>query len=96
MAAGLRRGHMNFLHYTVDAGPENVVRVNLTGPANVRLLDPLNFAKYRLAKRYIATAGPETQSPIKFVPPFKGKWHVVVDVEGQAGGVRASVDVQRL
>jgi hypothetical protein len=86
---------MNFLHYTVEAGPENIVRVNLTGSANVRLLDPLNFAKYKLAKRYTATAGPETQGPVKFVPPFKGKWHIVVDLEGQAGAVRASVDVLR-
>jgi len=86
---------MNFLHYTVDAGPENVIQVNLTGTGNVRLLDPLNFAKYKLGKRYEATAGPETTGPVKFVPPFKGKWHIIVDVEGQAGGVRASVDVLR-
>jgi hypothetical protein len=86
---------MDFLHYTVAAGPDNIVQVNLTGAANVRLLDPLNFAKYRLGKRYTATAGPETEGPVKFVPPFKGKWHVVVDLEGQARGVRASVEVRR-
>lgn len=86
---------MNFLHYTVEAGPENVVQVNLTGTANVRLLDPMNFAKYRLGKSCTATAGPETVGPVKFVPPFKGKWHVVVDLEGQSAPVRASVDILR-
>ena len=87
---------MNFLHYVVEAGPGNIIQVNLNGTANVRLLDPVNFAKYKLGKRYEATAGPETTNLVKFVPPFKGKWHVVVDVEGQTGGVRASVDVARV
>ncbi len=86
---------MHFLHYIVDTGPGYIIQVNLTGTGNVRLLDPIAFAKYKLGKRYEATAGPETTNPVKFVPPFKGKWHVVVDLEGQAGAVRASVDVVR-
>ncbi len=86
---------MRFLHYTIEAGPDHIIQVSLTGTGNVRLLDPINFAKYKLGKRYAATAGPETSNPVKFLPPFKGKWHVVVDLEGQAGAVRASVDVLR-
>jgi hypothetical protein len=87
---------VNFLHYSVEAGPGYVIQVNLTGSANVRLLDPLNFAKYKLGKSYAATAGPETTTLVKFVPPFKGRWHIIVDLEGQGGGVRASVDVLKL
>jgi hypothetical protein len=73
---------MHFLHYKVETGPGYIIQVNLTGTGNVRLLDP-------------ATAGPETTNPVKFVPPFRGSWHVVVDLEGQVGAVRASVDVLR-
>jgi hypothetical protein len=84
---------MNFLHYQVDTGPEHVIQVKLTGSAEVRLLDTMNFAKYKLGKSYAATAGPETTEIVKFVPPYKGKWHIVVDVGGRGGGVRALVDI---
>jgi hypothetical protein len=89
----VRRREVNFLHYEIKAGPAEIIRVNINREANVRLLDPLNFAKYRLGKRCQPTAGPETYGPVQFVPPFKGVWHVVVDMEGRSGTVRASVDV---
>lgn len=86
---------MNFLHYEVKAGPGEVIQVNINRDANVRLLDPVNYAKYKLGKRYSATAGPETEGPIRFTPPFRGSWHLVIDMEGRSGTVRASVDVHK-
>ena len=34
---------MNFLKYEFDAGPQDVIRVDLDKQANVRLLDATNF-----------------------------------------------------
>ena len=84
---------MNYLHYEVKAGPQNVIRVTISREANVQLLDVLNFAKYRLGKSYSATLGPESTGPVQFKPPYKGVWHVVIDMEGHTGTVRALVDV---
>ena len=84
---------MRFLHYEVKAGPGQIIRVTISTEADVRLLDGLNFAKYRLGKSFEETAGPETHGPVRFMPPFQGVWHVVVDMGGRQGVVRASVDV---
>jgi hypothetical protein len=81
------------MHYEMKAGPDEIIQVSISRDANVRLLDPVNYAKYKLGKSYTATAGPETEGPVRFVPPFKGTWHVIVDMEGRMGTVRAFVDV---
>lgn len=87
---------MNFMHYEVKAGPGEIIKVTISRDANVRLLDQLNYAKYKLGKSYSATAGPETDGPVKFAPPYKATWHVVVDMEGRMGTVRAFVDVVKV
>jgi hypothetical protein len=37
---------MNFLQHEIEAGPDDVVEVSLSGQANVRLLDASNFSSY--------------------------------------------------
>jgi hypothetical protein len=85
---------MNFLYYKVDAGPQDTILVNMNGRANVRLLDSLNYYKYKIGKKYEESGGGEAlDSPVHLKAPYKAKWHVVVDL-GKAGGeVRATVDV---
>ena len=87
---------MSFMHYEVKARPGEIIQVNISRDANVRLLDQLNYAKYKLGKSYSATAGPETEGPIRFAPPYRATWHVIVDMEGRMGTVRASVEVLKL
>ena len=38
------------MHYVVKAGPGEIIQVNISRDANVRLLDQLNYAKYACAK----------------------------------------------
>lgn len=38
---------MKFLHYEVNAGPQNVIEVSLSKQANVRVMDHSNFQKFK-------------------------------------------------
>lgn len=84
---------MNFLHYEVDAGPGNVVRVTLDKQANVRLMDGHNFQRYRNGQGHEYYGGLAEVSPFNLRPPSHGRWHITVDLGGYEGSVRASVSV---
>ena len=85
---------MNYLHYTVDAGPGELVSVALSDRANVRLLDSLNYYKYKAGKKFETTDGGESlDPPVTLRAPYKAKWHVVIDLGSAGGQVRADVAV---
>jgi hypothetical protein len=84
---------MNFLHTDFNGGPENVVVVTLDGQANVMLLDDSAFSSYRSGKRFTYHGGWATKSPVQLRPPSNGHWHVVVDLGGRAGQVRAGIRI---
>lgn len=84
---------MNFLHYEVDAGPNNTIQVTLDNLANVRLLDGTNFQKYSSGEQHRYFGGLANASTINLRPPHAGHWHVVIDFGGRAGTVRAWVEV---
>lgn len=84
---------MNYLHYEFDIGPNNIVRVTLDKQANARLLDNTNYQKYRMGQQYNYYGGFAKVSPADLRAPYQGHWHVVIDLGGYAGTVRASVSV---
>jgi len=84
---------MNYLHYELDAGPSDVIEVTLDHAANVQLLDPGNFQNYRDGRQYRYVGGYVQKSPYRIAPPHAGRWHLVVDLGGAAGTVRASAKV---
>ena len=84
---------MNFLHTDFNGGPENVVVVTLDGQANVMLLDDLAFSSYRNGGRFTYHGGWATKSPVQMRPPSISHWHVVVDLGGRAGQVRAGIRI---
>jgi hypothetical protein len=84
---------MDFLHKPFDLGPSDVVEVMLDHPANVQLLDPANFERYRNRKTYHYFGGYVTESPFQLQGPHGGTWHLVIDLGGAAGQVRASAHV---
>ncbi len=88
---------MNYLHYQITAGSENKIIVKMNERANVRLLDPLNFFKYKAGKKFEGTdGGEEMDSPVYLKAPYRARWHVVIDLGRRAGEVRATVDVTRV
>jgi hypothetical protein len=84
---------MKFLHWEVDAGPDNVIQVELSRQANVLLLDDMNFSAYRSGRRYRYHGGHAKRTPVTLAPPHRGHWHVVIDLGGYGGHVEASVAV---
>lgn len=82
---------MNYLHYDLHLKSGEVVEVTLDKQANVRLLDDNNFSLYRRSKRHRYYGGSATKSPVRLAPPHAGHWHLIVDLGGYAGTVKASV-----
>jgi hypothetical protein len=86
---------MDFLHSEFHGGPGDVAVVTLDGQANVLLLDDQNFRAYRRGATYRYVGGLAKQSPVRLSPSHHGHWHVVVDLGGYAGTVRAGVRILR-
>jgi hypothetical protein len=84
---------MKFLHYDLSLGSSDLVEITLDKQANVRLLDDINFSRYKAGERYAFHGGLAQKSPIRLKPPRAGHWHLVIDLGGYAGSVRASVKV---
>lgn len=86
---------MNFLHSEEMIGPGDVVVVSLDAQANVLLIDDQNYAAYQTGRSFEYVGGWATQTPVRLSPPRYGRWHVVVDLAGRAGQVRAGVRILR-
>ena len=84
---------MNYLHYEFDLNAEDTVEVILEGHANVRLMDNANYTLYREGKTHHCLGGYAKTSPIHLSAPRNGHWHVVVDLGGYAGTIRATAHV---
>ncbi len=81
---------MDYIHYEFDGKPGDMIEVTLDRAANVQLLDPANFDKYKNGQGYRYSGGHATTSPAELAIPRAGHWHVVIDFGGGAGQVRAS------
>jgi hypothetical protein len=81
---------MEYLHYEFDASEGDVIEVTLDRAANVQLLDPENYENYKNGRGYRYHGGYATTSPVRFTVPRAGTWHVVIDLGGGAGRVRAA------
>ncbi len=84
---------MNFLNYEFDLAANDVVEVTLDKQANVRLLDAANFSAFRNGQQHRYYGGLAKTSPVRLVAPHAGHWHLVVDLGGYAGTVRAAARV---
>mgnify|MGYP001022098557 CR=1 FL=1 len=81
---------MEYLHHEYDLSEGDVVEVNLAGnAANVLLLDPENFEKYRQGSAYSYAGGYSRISPVRIPAPRAGHWHLVIDLGGGPGRVQA-------
>jgi hypothetical protein len=84
---------MNFLHTDFWGGADSRVIVSLDAQCNVLLLSDTDFTAYRTGQSCRYYGGWATHSPVHLVPPGYGHWHVVVDLGGGSGRVRASVRI---
>lgn len=86
---------MEFLHHELDLRSEDVVEVSLDSQANVILLDPPNFSNYTRGDTYRYFGGFAEKTPVRLSVPRPGKWHVVVNLGGYPGSVRAGFRILR-
>lgn len=82
---------MNYLHYPLELSATEAVEVTLDKQANVKLLDDSNFRNYRDQRQYKYFGGLAKASPVQISPPRAGRWHLIVDLGGYPGSVKASV-----
>ena len=67
----------------------DVLEVTLTRGANVRLLDSINYQKYRRGEKHRYHGGLAKRSPVRIKIPSSGHWHGVVDLQGLRGSTNA-------
>lgn len=85
---------MDFLHTRVHLQEGGAVQVKLyCAEANVRIMDDLNFRRYRSGSSHDCFGGHYQESPAIIHPPHAGAWNVVIDQDGSTGNVEASIDV---
>ena len=84
---------MDFLHTEFWGGADDLVLVTLDGQANVMVLDDSNFSAYRHGQTFRYYGGWATRSPVRLSPPHQAHWHVVVDLGGRAGSIRAGIRI---
>lgn len=86
---------MDYLHYDFAAGAGDVIEVTLDHAANVQLLDQANYDHYRNGRPFRYRGGYVKESPYLVKVPNAGQWHVVIDLGGASGRVKASARVVR-
>ena len=83
----------HYLQYPLTLEKGEVVEVALDHAANVQLLDEDNFQNYQQGKPFRYRGGYAQKSPVQLDAPGPGKWHLVIDLGGGPGSVRAGVKV---
>lgn len=92
--AGARIPGRDFIHQEMEVGPDDLIEVTLDNPANILLLDPVNYELYRNNRLYhYAKGGYVKHSPFRLRSPSQGTWHLAIDLGGGPGHVRAWVRV---
>lgn len=70
-----------------------IIQVELSIAANVRLMSPSNYNNYRNGRRHSYYGGYVKRSPYKIMVPSSGHWYLTIDLGGYAGTVRHSVSI---
>ena len=86
---------MEFVQFDLGYQQRGAVAVvSLSGTeANVQLLDSANLTRYKEGRTFNYYGGHYKASPARIAIPHTGNWHVIVDLGGHVGRVKASVRV---
>jgi hypothetical protein len=86
---------MEHVHYEFDAPAGAIIEVTVDRQANVLLLDPINYQRYRHLDRYDYRGGLALRSPVPLRVPSTGRWHIAIDLSGRAGHVSTAARLIR-
>ncbi|WP_255209559.1 DUF1883 domain-containing protein [Glutamicibacter mysorens] len=71
-----------------------ILAVTLSGPANLRLMDPENFAAFQDGEKFESYGGLARRAPYRIKVPKSGPWFLAIDLAGLGvRGVRHEVSV---
>ena len=65
-----------------------IIQVELSIAANVRLMSPSNYNNYKNGRRHSYYGGYVKRSPYKIMVPSSRHWYLTIDLGGYAGTVR--------
>jgi len=77
------------LHFDIQVEEGDAVVVELNQQTSLWLLDETNYAAYLNGKAFSRMGGFARHSPIRFVPPHGGQWHLLVDQDEETAPVVA-------
>jgi len=86
---------MDFMQWKISGTSGDLIRVRLDKQAYVRLFDPMNFESFRRGAKSTSEGGWSERLDVEFTLPYKGTFHVVVDLGGTKGTVKATCDILR-
>jgi uncharacterized protein DUF1883 len=83
---------MKYLYYDLgEQRQDSCVVAHLHGSAaNVILVDPLNFDRYRFGQPFRYAGGLRTRTPARVRIPEDGHWYLVIDCGGYQHRVHAT------
>jgi hypothetical protein len=83
---------MNHLHKYLALNQRDVLKIHLSNPAQVMLLDDKNYSLYKDEMEYDFYGKLAKRSPFIIKAPHAGNWHLVI--EQADSGQDLSVNVQ--
>lgn len=84
---------MEYIYSEIQARAGAIVEVTLDQQANVRLLDPTNYSRFKSRQQCRGYGGRALRSPLRLQVPSSGTWYVVIDLGGSGGAIRHSVRI---
>ena len=85
---------MKFSYYDLGHRSKGeIVEVQLSAAANVRLLDSSNYSNYKNGKRHHYYGGYVKRSPYRISIPSSGHWYLTIDLGGYSGTVKHSMRI---
>jgi len=70
---------MKFLFKQYQAKKKEIIEVELDRSARVKFMTAMDYKKYKNSRTHTFFGGLYEESPVRFVVPHDGIWHVVVE-----------------
>lgn len=86
---------MEFIHYDLQLGSSDIVRIELDKQANVKLMDYWNYQNYKNGKDHRYFGGVQQISPARIPAPHAGNWYLCIDLGLGGGNIKSSVTVEK-
>ncbi|MEJ2662543.1 MAG: DUF1883 domain-containing protein [Spirochaetia bacterium] len=84
---------MNHLHKNLSLTESDILKVHLTNPAYVMLMDEENYALYQAEDEYDYYGDLAKNTPFTIRAPGSGSWHLVIEQADPTQDVAVNVQI---